>query len=101
MNQILYISIYLLVMVAAYLIGKYVTPFVLSNENLKVLSAWVYKFVVSAENQFGDGHGTEQRDYVTELIKTLAKKAHITLTDEQIRALIEDAYTTMKQNEDK
>lgn len=99
MGQIIYALIYLVVTVAAFLLGKYVTPKILTNETLITLGEWVYKFVVSAKNQYEDGQGEEKREYVTQLIKELCKKVRIELTDDQIRALIEDAYQQMKNGE--
>ena len=96
-NQIIYLAIELALMVVMYLLGKYVAPKLLTDSTFKVLTAWVYKFVVSAENQYGSGTGEEKREYVTELIQELCKKVHIKLTDEQIRALIEEAVNTMKE----
>ena len=86
-------------MIGAFLLGKYVTPKLLNNETIAILSTWVYKFVVSAQNQYGTNHGKEKLDYVTILVKELCNKLNISLTDEQIRALIEDAYKTMKEGE--
>lgn len=100
MSQIIYAVIYLAITVAAFLLGKYVAPKLLTSETLNYLSAWVYKFVISAKNQYDGGKGTEKREYVTTLIKELCKKAHIELTGDQIRALIEEAYQQMKAGEE-
>ena len=97
-QKIIFLAIQLLLMVACFLIGKYLVPKLLTNDTFKVLSGWVYKFVVSAENQYGGGTGDKKREYVTGLIQELCKKIHIKLTDEQIRALIEEAVATMKES---
>ena len=101
MEQIIFAVIYLIVAVVAFFLGKYIKPALLNSETITAISAWVYKFVVSAKNQYKDGEGDAKRAYVTQLIKQLADQIGIKLTDEQIRALIEDAYTIMKQEEKK
>ena len=99
MTQIIYAAIYLVVTIAAFFLGKYVTPTLLTSEVVKNISAWAYKFVVCAKNLYEDGEGEKKRDYVTELLQDICKKNHISLTDEQIRALIEEAYMQMKAGE--
>lgn len=101
MNNIIFYAIELVIAIIAFLVGKYVFPTVkdaISGSNIVGLATWVYKFVVSAKNQFGDNNGEKKLEYVTEQVKKLCEKYKIDLTDEQIRALIEDAYTQMKQN---
>lgn len=99
MENIIYAIIYLVVAVAAFLFGKYVRPAIINSATIQAISAWVYKFVVSAQNQFGTDNGEKKLEYVTELVKALCEKVGIKLTDEQIRALIEDAYKQMKEGE--
>lgn len=99
MNQIIYLVIQLVLMIIAYVLGKYVTPKLVTNKTIAVLSEWAYKLVVSAKRIFEDGEGEVKREYVTKAIKAICKKCNISLTEEQIRALIEDAYELMKQTE--
>lgn len=103
MNDIIYYAIELLIAIFALLIGRYVCPKVkdvVLGSNFSGIVTWVYKFVVSAKNQFGDNNGEKKLEYVTAQVKKLCEKYKIDLTDEQIRALIEDAYTQMKNNID-
>ena len=99
MNQIIFTAIELILLIIAFLIGKFVNPKLMASQTLKDISAWVYKFVVSARNQFPDSAGADKREYVTNLIIQLCKQYNIKLTDEQIRALIEEAYSSMKAGE--
>lgn len=101
MNDIIFYAIQLVIAVVAFLLGKYVFPTVkdaILGSNFSGLVTWVYKFVVSAKNQFGDNTGEKKLQYVTTQVKKMCEKYKIDLTDEQIRALIEDAYTEMKKN---
>ena len=98
MADIIYYAIGLIMAILSFVLGKYVFPTIKNSDKLSDIVNWTYKFVISAKNQFKDGQGLEKREYVTQQIKTLCKKYKIELTDEQIRALIEDAYTLMKDN---
>lgn len=104
MNDIIYYAISLIIAVVTFLLGKYVFPTVkqyfdgLDLHNVTGIASWVYKFVVSAKNQFDDNCGEQKLTYVTKQVKTLCDKYKIDLTDEQIRALIEDAYIEMKKS---
>ena len=102
MENILYYAIGLVVAVVGWLLGRYVFPKINIDMNkVQTISNWVYKFVVSAKNQFeGKYTGEQKLNYVTEQVKTLCDKYKITLSDEQIRALIEDAYDIMKQGKE-
>lgn len=98
MADIIYYAIGLVIAIVTFLLGKYVFPTIKKSDKLSDIVSWVYKFVISAKNQFGDNKGEEKREYVTKQIKTLCEKYRVELTDEQIRALIEDAYDMMKEN---
>ena len=104
MDKIIICAIQLVITIASFLLGKYVFPAVkqyfseLNNENVSTVAYWVYKFVISAKNQFGDNCGKQKLEYVTEQVSDFCQRNNINLTDEQIRALIEDAYVLMKQN---
>lgn len=101
MENILYYAIGLVVAVVGWLLGRYVFPKInIDADKVYMISNWVYKFVVSAKNQFeGKYTGEQKLEYVTEQVKALCDKYKITLSDEQIRALIEDAYDIMKQGQ--
>jgi LL-H family phage holin len=104
MDKIIIYAIELVLAIVAFLLGRYVFPAVkqyfseLNNDNVSTIASWVYKFVVSAKNQFEDGCGEQKLAYVTEQVSAFCERNNITLTSEQIRALIEDAYVLMKQN---
>ena len=99
MNDIIYYAIGLVLSAIGFVLGKYVFPKIkIDSKIIETISSWVYKFVVSAKNQFeGKYTGEQKLAYVTEQVKALCAKYKVQLTDEQIRALIEDAYDLMKQ----
>lgn len=99
MDNIIFYAIELGIAIVVFLIGKYIFPALKNNEKIANITSWVYKFVISAKNQFKDYTGEQKLEYVTEQVKVLCEKYKITLTDEQIRALIEDAYDMMKQTQ--
>ena len=104
MDKIIFCAIQLVIAIVAFLLGKYVFPTVkqyfseLNSDDVSTVASWVYKFVISAKNQFDDGCGQQKREYVTEQVCALCERNNINLTEEQIRALIEDAYVSMKQS---
>jgi hypothetical protein len=98
LDNIIFYAVGLAISIIAFLCGKYVFPAIKNNETISDITTWVYKFVVSAKNQFEDGCGKQKLDYVTEQVSALCERNNISLTSEQIRALIEDAYILMKQN---
>jgi hypothetical protein len=104
MDKIIVYAIQLGIAIISFLLGKYIFPTVkqyfneLNSDNVSTVASWVYKFVISAKNQFNDGCGEQKLEYVTEQVSALCERNNINLTNEQIRALIEDAYTLMKQN---
>lgn len=100
MSNIIYYAIGLVLSTIFFVLGKYVFPKIkIDVYKIEAISSWVYKFVVSAKNQFeGKYTGEQKLTYVTEQVKTLCDKYKIKLTDEQIRALIEEAYDLMKEN---
>ena len=105
MEQIITTAIELVVLIVAALVGKYLIPFVKTHvdmSRLTLISAWALKFVKTAENVFsGSGRGDEKREQVTAWLKEKADEIGIELTEDQIRTLLEDAYTTMMQETNK
>ena len=81
-------------------IGRYVIPYLktkLSQQKMDSLILWAEKFVSMAENMITDEKsGNQKLDMVTKLVSDKANELNVPLTDEQIRALIEDACISMK-----
>ena len=105
MEQIISVAIELVVLILAALAGRYLIPFCktkLDINKLTLISEWALKFVKTAENLLSqNGKGEEKRDMVTAWLKEKADEIGIKLTEDQIRTLLEDAYTTMIQEANK
>lgn len=57
------------------------------------------KFVILAKKEFADGQGDQKRDWVIKQLQGICKKLDIVLTDEELKAINEDAYVAMKKDE--
>lgn len=105
MEQIVTTAIELVVLIVAALIGRYLIPLLktrLDADKLELFTIWALKFVKTAENVIvGDKRGNERREIVTAWLKEKADEIGIELTEDQIRTLLEDAYTTMMQETSK
>ena len=102
MNEIIITAIKLAVLIIAFLLGRYVLPYVKRTVNLDSLTFvanWAYSFVVEAKNLLVDSTGAEKKKAVTRKLKTICERYKINLSSEQISALIEDAYSAMKAGE--
>ena len=100
MNNIIVSGIYFIVILCSFFIGKYIFPKIKKTdiETIRCLSEWAYKFVVNARNLFGDSMtGADKKDMVELQLIELAKSYNIKISNDQISALIEDAYNTMKE----
>jgi LL-H family phage holin len=81
-------------------IGRYLIPYLknhISQQKMDYLILWAEKFVSMAENMIDtEKSGNEKRELVTKLLTEKAEELKVPLTEEQIRALIEDACTYLK-----
>lgn len=100
MNNVIVSGIYFIVILCSFLIGKYIFPKIKKTdiETVRWLSEWAYKLVVNARNLSVDSMtGAEKKDMVELQLIELAKSYNIKISNDQISALIEDAYNTMKE----
>ena len=105
MDQIISAMFELAVLIIAVLLGRYAIPLFkakLSASELELITIWALKFVKTAENTIvGEKKGNERRDQVTVWLKEKADELGLKLTEDQIRTILEDAYTTMIQEANK
>ena len=105
MDNIISLLVELAVLIIATLLGRYLIPLFktkLDADKLELFSVWALKFVKAAENIIsGSGKGEEKRDQVTKWLKEKADELGLKLTEDQIRTILEDAYTTMIQEANK
>lgn len=100
MEQIIVLIIQLIVVVAGYLIGKYVVPAYGADimKELQFMSTLASNFVHYAA-QYLNASGSDKMDYVCEELRKIAAEAGIVMTDEQIKSIIQKAYDAMKAGE--
>lgn len=99
-HKILVDIIDILIIVVMLLISKYVVPWIKSVEKIDIISEWALKFVKTAQNIItGEKKGSEKREYVTALLSEKSKELGLNLSEDEIRVFLEDAYTTMTQEQ--
>ena len=105
MDDIMIKIIELVIIIIAALIGRYAIPYIKTKvdmNKLLLISEWALKFVKTAENVIkGSKMGEERRKQVITWIKEKANEIGIELTEDQVRTILEDAYTTMIQEHNK
>lgn len=105
MDEVIKLAIELVVLILSVIIGRYAIPWIKTNVDatkLTLIAEWALKFVKAAENILsGEKRGEEKREQVTAWLEEKANEIGIKLTEDQIRTLLEDAYTTMMQEANK
>lgn len=82
------------------IIGRYVIPYIKLNigeSKLEHISYWINTFVRAAEMLFGEKTGEEKLNYVIENISIKLDELGVKLSEDNIRALIEDAVYSYTQ----
>jgi LL-H family phage holin len=102
MEKIIFDILEIVVIVVATLIGRYVIPYFKNKvdmQKVEQIVAWAKRFVIMAENVIkGQSKGADKRDFVAKLLAEKAKELNINLSEQEIRTLIEDAWTEMIKN---
>lgn len=99
MDEILFEVLKCVVIVVCLIITRYVVPYlkqVIDKQQNDVLNALVQVAVQYAEQCYETGK--EKKEIVTELLKAQLLAKNITISDEQLNALIESAVYILKQN---
>lgn len=99
MNEILFEVLKCVVIVVCLLITRYVIPYLkqtIEKQQNEVLNALVQIAVQYAEQCYDTGK--EKKEIVTEFLKTQLQAKNISISDEQLNALIESAVYVLKQN---
>jgi len=103
-NDILYMVLKLVIIVAITLITRYLIPWIkeqIGNEQYNRIEKEVNKFVLAIQQMYPDIAGEEKLHMVTDKIIDFLESKKIQLSEEQIRDLIESAVKTMKMQEAK
>ena len=102
MDKVIFDIIEILVIVIVTLVGRYAVPYLknkLGEQKLTIMVEWAKRFVHMAEQVInGEKQGEAKRDLVSQLLVEKAKELNIKLSEDEIRTLIEDAYTIMIKN---
>lgn len=99
MDEILFEVLRCVIIVVCLVITGYVVPYLrqmIDKQQNEVLNALVQVAVQYAEQCYETGK--EKKEIVTEFLKTQLLAKNITITDEQLNALIESAVYILKQN---
>ena len=94
-NEMLFLGIQLIVIIVFYILGKYVAPKLSQNDlaTLQLIQSWVLQFVNEAST-FTNMSNVEKKEYVSEQVSKILAEKGLTMSSEQISALIETAYNT-------
>lgn len=89
------------VMIISFLAGKYIFPNMPASvtDKLQDLAMWADKFVVWAREFMQSSTGAEKMDKVVEQLKAIADEAGLKVTEEQLEAIAQAAYESMKAGE--
>ena len=100
-EDVVVIVLQAIVVVLAFLIGKYVFPKVKANnkydeikETLSVLTAQAENYIHYAK-EFIDGDGNDKMNFCVSALKTAAKKNGIEVSETELKAVIQKAYDAM------
>lgn len=101
MQNIIYTAITMVIMIAAFLGGKYVFPNIPKSvtDKLDDLAAWATKFVVWAREFMKASTGEEKMAEVVKQLQQIAKEAGLDVTEDQLKAIAQAAYEAMKAGE--
>lgn len=68
-------------------------------KKLSLVVTMAKKFVILAKKEFKDGQGEEKKNWVIMQLRSLCEKLDLVLSNEELEAINEDAYVTMKRDE--
>ena len=104
MNEILFTTLKLLVMLVVLIITRYFVPWIktqIDAQKLETIAKWAKKAVLSAQQTLEAKASEDRKAVVTEFLKELLTAKNISLTDKQLDILIEAAVKEMKIEEGK
>lgn len=102
MNDIIFETLKLVVMLAVLVFTRYLIPLVknkVGNDKMETITKWAKYAVLKAQQVMQAETGAEKKAYVTEFLKKLLQAKNISVSDEQLDILIEAAVKEMKMEE--
>lgn len=104
--NILISLIELVILIGAFLIGKYVFPNV-PEETIKdvttkisIIVEYADKFVAWAKQFMGSASGQDKMDMVVNQLSIIAKRYNLDISEIEIKAIVQKAYDNMKAADD-
>lgn len=104
MDSLLFEILRVVIILSIALVVRYLVPWLklqIGESQLKEISHWVNTAVLMAQQVHSSKTGPERKAIVVDLLQKMLTAKNITITDEQLNALIEAAVKTMKMEEDK
>lgn len=104
MDSILFEVLRVIVIVLVALVVRYLIPWLklkIGESKTDEITRWVNTAVLMAQQVYYAKSGPERKAIVVDLLHDLLTAKNISISDEQLDALIEAAVKTMKMNEDK
>lgn len=99
MNDLIFEILKILIMVLALVLTRYIIPFLKEHtdaQQMEMIARWARYAVLSTQQIMGSAPGTERKAVVTEFLKEILRAKKISISDEQLEALIEAAVKQMK-----
>lgn len=105
-TSIFFSLIELVILIGAFLMGKYVFPNA-SEETIKdvttkisIIVEYADKFVAWAKQFMSNATGQDKMNMVVSQLITIAKRYNLDITEIEIRAIVQKAYDNMKAADD-
>ncbi len=101
MSELLFDVLKAVILLVIGVIVRYLVPWIkakLDGTQLEEIMTWAYKFVQAAEQTIRGG--ADKKDYVTKKLKELLIAKNISLSSDQIDALIEGIVNELYPKED-
>lgn len=103
MDNVIYAGVMFVLTLGGFILGKYVFPKMPADVTAKLtsLSAWAKDFVVWAKDFLVDKTGPEKMAEVIKKLQEIAKEAGWNVTEDQLKAIAQNAYNAMMEAEKK
>ena len=104
MNEMIFEIMKLIVMIAVFIVTCYLIPWVrgkIGQDKLDEITKWVNAAVLMAQQVYFAKTGAERKAIVVDLLKNILIAKNISISDEQLDMLIEEAVKAMRIEEKK
>lgn len=104
MSEIIFEVLKVIVMLAVLVFMRYIIPWVkarIGSENLEVVEKWTNTIVLMVQQVHHAKPGAERKAIVVDMLRGILIQKNISISEEQLNALIEAAVKAMKMEEAK